>query len=99
MLGLPLIFLMSPPGRISRAGSALRNRCAGRPCASSPRADRLGWGGLRYGAPAMVRALVATACLVLSGCGIKGPPRPPLEVLREAPPAAAPDAGCCQEPR
>jgi len=47
----------------------------------------------------MVRALVAMGCLLIMGCGIKGPPRPPLEAMSEAPPAPAPDAGCCQEPR
>ncbi len=29
-------------------------------------------------------------------CGIKGPPRPPLEAQA---PVIAPDAGCCEVPR
>lgn len=32
--------------------------------------------------------------LALGACGIKGPPKPPLEATA---PDEAPDAGCCQE--
>lgn len=47
------------------------------------------------------RVRFAFGLLVLAGCGIKGPPRAPLD---EPPPAVAvpnplvaePDAGCCQ---
>ncbi|GMU58734.1 MAG: hypothetical protein AMXMBFR34_04970 [Myxococcaceae bacterium] len=36
--------------------------------------------------------------LVFAACGIKGPPRPPLDDTRPASPVVAtPDAGCCQE--
>ncbi|MCC6332757.1 MAG: hypothetical protein IT380_02065 [Myxococcales bacterium] len=36
--------------------------------------------------------------LVFAACGIKGPPRPPLDDARPASAVVAtPDAGCCQE--
>ncbi|MBL8923465.1 MAG: hypothetical protein JNJ54_31720 [Myxococcaceae bacterium] len=39
--------------------------------------------------------------LLAAACGIKGPPKPPLEATAPEPPPAASsaDAGCCQEPR
>lgn len=42
--------------------------------------------------------LAVVACLL--GCGIKGPPRPPLDEPgfgAPQPVSAAPDAGCCRE--
>jgi predicted small lipoprotein YifL len=40
----------------------------------------------------------ALLALLLAACGIKGPPRPPLEDTRPSSPVVtAPDAGCCQE--
>ncbi|MDP3233963.1 MAG: lipoprotein [Myxococcales bacterium] len=35
--------------------------------------------------------------LLLSACGIKGPPKPPLEKDVPPPPAEVLDAGCCRE--
>lgn len=42
--------------------------------------------------------LLITSVFLLSACGIKGPPRPPLEsVAPPAPLVTTPDAGCCTE--
>lgn len=41
-----------------------------------------------------MRLLVLVFGLALLACGIKGPPKPPLEATA---PDEAPDAGCCQE--
>ncbi|MEW5742439.1 MAG: hypothetical protein AB1938_26210 [Myxococcota bacterium] len=48
-----------------------------------------------------MRRLFLLLLLVSSvACGIKGPPRPPLEDTRPPSPAVTPpDAGCCQEAR
>lgn len=44
----------------------------------------------------MLRPLLLA--LVLSTCGIKGPPRPPVDAVAPASPIVpAPDAGCCAE--
>lgn len=44
----------------------------------------------------MLRPLLLA--LALSSCGIKGPPRPPLDAVAPATPVVAPpDAGCCAE--
>lgn len=50
---------------------------------------------------AAVRFLILLTLLAAAACGIKGPPKPPLEATAPEPePAAAPpDAGCCREPR
>ncbi|MDX2011897.1 MAG: hypothetical protein SFW67_17015 [Myxococcaceae bacterium] len=46
----------------------------------------------------MLRRVIILLVLGFMACGIKGPPRPPLE--RDVPPPAeAPDAGCCREAR
>jgi len=47
----------------------------------------------------MLRLLLSVACLLLAACGIKGPPRPPLDEVAPPTPAlvAPPDAGCCTE--
>lgn len=42
--------------------------------------------------PRVMRALFFVALVALAACGIKGPPRPPLEATA---PVEAPDAGCC----
>jgi predicted small lipoprotein YifL len=50
----------------------------------------------------MLRLLLpALFVLSLLACGIKGPPRPPLDAVAPPSPAqvSAPDAGCCQEAR
>ncbi|MEW6433442.1 MAG: hypothetical protein AB1730_18205 [Myxococcota bacterium] len=46
-----------------------------------------------------MQRLVALSLLLTSlACGIKGPPRPPLEsVAPPAPLVTPPDAGCCTE--
>lgn len=46
----------------------------------------------------MQRWLVPLLLLTSLACGIKGPPRPPLEsVAPPAPLVTPPDAGCCTE--
>ncbi|MBX7115214.1 MAG: hypothetical protein K1X64_12875 [Myxococcaceae bacterium] len=51
----------------------------------------------------MKQASIAAGGLLfaaLAACGIKAPPRPPLEApVPVAAPALPADAGCCQEPR
>lgn len=43
-----------------------------------------------------MRRVIFVLLLGFMACGIKGPPRPPLE--RDAPvPPEVPDAGCCRE--
>lgn len=41
-----------------------------------------------------MRWLCVLLLLSLVACGVKGPPRPPLEAT--APPEPPPDAGCCR---
>jgi predicted small lipoprotein YifL len=47
-----------------------------------------------------MQKLWVAGLFLLAACGIKGPPRPPLEsVAPPAPLVAPPDAGCCTEAR
>ncbi len=46
----------------------------------------------------VLRRVICLGVLVLSACGIKGPPRAPLEATAPAP-EEVPDAGCCREPK
>jgi predicted small lipoprotein YifL len=47
----------------------------------------------------VLRRVIIVSLFVFAACGIKGPPRPPLEREAPPPPADVPDAGCCQEAR
>ncbi|MCU0694974.1 MAG: lipoprotein [Myxococcaceae bacterium] len=46
----------------------------------------------------MLRRVIIVFVLGFLACGIKGPPRPPLD-RGVAPPPEPPDAGCCREAR
>jgi predicted small lipoprotein YifL len=48
------------------------------------------------GRPGLVGVLLLAVLALGAGCGIKGPPRPPLDALAPAP-AEVPDGGCCKE--
>jgi predicted small lipoprotein YifL len=47
---------------------------------------------------AVLRRVIIVFVLGFLACGIKGPPRPPLD-RGVAPPPEPPDAGCCREAR
>lgn len=58
-----------------------------------------GAGASRQGARVLRRVIALVSLSVLVACGIKGPPRPPIENDEPPPVVARPDGGCCQEAR